>query len=105
MYKLIFYVPEQYAEKVKEAIFATGAGTLGNYSCCSWQTLGQGQFKPLAGANPSIGSQGKLEKLAELRIEILCLEDNIRQAVGALKLTHPYEEVAFEIVSIENHRF
>ena len=104
MYKLIFYVPENDAELVKESVFKTGAGTLGNYSHCSWETKGLGQFKPLTGSNPTIGSQNKLEKVEELRVEILCSNENIKAAVHALKDSHPYEEPAFEVISIENHK-
>lgn len=105
MYKLIFYVPKQQAEPVKTAIFATGAGQIGHYSHCSWETEGVGQFKPLTGANPSLGEVGELEKVSELRVEILCLEANIRAAISAMKQSHPYEEVAYEVVSIENNKF
>ncbi len=105
MYKLIFYVPKDNAEVVKESIFATGAGSIGNYSHCAWETLGTGQFKPLPGANPSIGGINQIEKVIELRVEILCKEDNIKTAIQALKSSHPYEEPAYEIVSIENDKF
>lgn len=100
MYKLIFYVPVNDAEKVKSAIFVTGAGTLGNYSHCSWETQGVGQFKPLVGSNPSIGQQYSLERVDELRVEILCTDKNLRSAIVALKDAHPYEEVAFEVYKI-----
>lgn len=105
MYKLVFYVPAVSSEGVKEAIFATGAGHIGNYSHCSWETEGMGQFKPLEGANPTIGKINDIERLPELRVEILCEDKNIKEAISALKLAHPYEEVAFEVISIENQRF
>ena len=102
MYKLIFYTPKDEAEKVKEAIFATGAGSIGNYAKCSWQTEGIGQFLPLAGSKPTLGTQGEIEQVAELRVEILCTENNIRAAIAAMKEAHSYEEVAYEVLSIEN---
>lgn len=105
MYKLIFYVPKNDADQVKEAIFATGAGKIGNYSHCAWETLGMGQFKPLGGANPAIGSIGAVEHVEELRVEILCLTEQVRSAVMAMKSAHPYEEMAYEIVSVRNHEF
>ncbi len=104
MYKLVFYVPKNDAEKVKIAIFATGAGSIGHYENCSWETLGMGQFKPLAGSNPTIGLKNKLEKVEELRVEILCTEQNVNAAVNALKKAHPYEEPAYEVLSIYNHK-
>lgn len=105
MYKLIFYVPEDQSESVKSAIFETGAGKLGNYSHCSFETLGTGQFMPLTGANPTLGSVNLLEKVRELRVEILCQKEQVRAAIGALKEAHPYEEVAFEVISVLNHEF
>lgn len=105
MYKLIFYVPSENAETVKQSVFRTGAGNIGNYSECSWETEGIGQFRPLDKANPSVGTTNNLEKVVELRIEVLCEEQNIKEAITALKSTHPYEEPAYEVVSIENHRF
>ena len=103
MFKLIFYVPKDQAEPVKEAIFSTGAGAIGNYSHCAWQTEGIGQFKPLEGSNPTLGKQDIIEHVPELRVEILCTDDNIKHAVKALKDSHPYEEPAYEVISVQNH--
>ncbi len=101
-YKLIFFVPENAVEEVKQAIFATGAGSLGNYAQCSWQTLGVGQFLPLDGANPTIGKVDEVEQVSEYRVEILCTSENIKDAVEALKKAHPYEEPAFEVYALYN---
>lgn len=100
MYKLVFFVPVNEAQKVKDAIFAIGAGTLGNYAHCSWETLGTGQFLPLNGSNPTIGVHGILEQIDELRVEILCTEQNVRQAIIAMKAAHSYEEPAYEIYQV-----
>jgi hypothetical protein len=97
MYKLVFYVPEADCEAVKTAVFATGAGKIGDYDSCCWQVLGQGQFRPLAGSNPHIGQQDALETVAEYRVELVCDDDLIEQAVAALKAAHPYEEVAYDV--------
>ncbi len=99
-YKLIFFVPENAIEEVKQAIFATGAGALGNYAQCSWQTLGTGQFLPLDGANPTIGEVDSVERVSEWRVEILCTDETIKSAVAALKASHPYEEPAFEVYAL-----
>ncbi len=64
MYTLCFYVPESTLEDVKSAVFAAGAGRIGNYEQCCWQVEGQGQFRPLAGSDPAIGEQGELETVA-----------------------------------------
>ena len=97
MYKLIFFVPQHACEQVKAAIFATGAGALGNYSNCCWQVLGEAQFIPNSIASPFIGTANTLEKVAEYRVEILCSDENIKAAVNALLYTHPYEKPAFEV--------
>ena len=96
MYKLCFFVPVADAEQVKQAVFAAGAGRIGDYDCCSWQVLGQGQFRPLSGSNPHIGEHGKLEQVAELRVEMVCADECILEAVAALRAAHPYEEPAFD---------
>lgn len=104
MYKLIFYAPKNACEKIKSSVFSTGAGKLGDYEQCSFETAGIGQFKPAQGANPYLGEVGELEKVEELKVEILCLESNIREAVKAMKNAHPYEEPAFEVLEIANEK-
>ncbi len=97
MYKLIFYVPAAACDKVKKAIFATGAGSLGNYSNCCWQVQGEGQFMPNSNATPHIGKSNQVQIVTEFRVEILCTEQNIERAVQALIDSHPYEKPAFEV--------
>jgi len=102
-YKLAFYVPVAHAIAVKRAIFATGAGSIGNYRNCAFQVRGQGQFSPMEGANPAIGEVGKEEIVEEYKVEILCSdEENTRDAVRELKKAHPYEEVAYEVYKVED---
>lgn len=102
MYKLSFYVPVADSEKVKNAVFATGAGRIGNYDYCCWEILGSGQFRALAGSNPAIGKQDVLERVAELKVELVCDDHLIRDAVRALKQAHPYEEPAYQVYKLEN---
>jgi hypothetical protein len=97
MYKLVFFVPESHLESVKAAVFSAGAGTIGNYDQCCWQVLGQGQFRPLAGSNPYIGQSNTLEILPEYRVEMVCADESIAQAVAALRKSHPYEEPAIDV--------
>jgi hypothetical protein len=104
-YKLIFFVPIAAKEIVKEAVFTTGAGELGNYARCSFETQGIGQFLPLIGASPALGQPLTLTKVEEVKVEILCHENNIQAALDALKASHPYEEPAFEVVKLENYKF
>lgn len=97
MYKLVFFVPEDYVESVKTAVFATGAGKIGDYDSCAWQTLGQGQFRPLQGSDPFIGQQGELERVNEYRVELVCQRHLINAALDALRQAHPYEEPAYDV--------
>ncbi|PMR67191.1 Nif3-like dinuclear metal center hexameric protein [Halomonas heilongjiangensis] len=101
MYKLAFYVPLEDAEAVKEAVFATGAGRIGDYEACCFQTAGTGQFRPLAGADPHIGRVGDLARVEELKVELVCDDALIREAVAALRAAHPYEEPAFDVWRLE----
>ena len=96
MYKLAFFVPVDEAENVKEALFKSGAGRIGDYEACCFQTRGSGQFRPLDGADPHIGKVGELERVDELKVELVCADDLIHAAVAALKAAHPYEEPAYE---------
>jgi hypothetical protein len=102
MFKLCFFVPPEYAEKVKLAVFKVGAGKMGAYAECSWETLGTGQFRPLQGSKPFIGESNTLERVEELKIEMLCEEYVIKEAVAALKQAHPYEEPAYEVIKLED---
>ncbi|WP_163560240.1 YqfO family protein [Halomonas sp. NO4] len=97
MYKLAFFVPVEDAETVKEAVFATGAGRIGDYEACCFQTPGTGQFRPLAGANPHIGEVDTLERVEELKVELVCEDALIHDALTALKGAHPYEEPAYDV--------
>lgn len=97
IYKLEYYVPTTHTEQVKAAIFATGAGKMGNYDCCAWQTTaGTGQFRPRQGSNPFIGKQDIIEYVAEVKVELICREGCIKEAVAALRQAHPYETPAFQ---------
>lgn len=97
MYKLVFFVPESHLEPVKAAVFAAGAGRLGNYDSCCWQVAGMGQFRPLPGSAPFVGTEGRLEKVPEYRVEMICADECVYAAVGALRNAHPYEEPAFDL--------
>ena len=98
MYMLCFYVPEEALDAVKAAVFAAGAGRIGNYDRWCWEVSGQGQFRPLAGSNPARGQQGELEQVPEYRVETVCAADCIGAAVRALKDAHPYEEPAWHVL-------
>lgn len=101
MYKLSFYVPEEHLESVKTALFEKGAGRIGDYDCCCWQSLGMGQYRPLEGSDPFLGKQGEIEQVREYKVELVCEETVIWNAVAALKHSHPYEEPAYDVVKLE----
>lgn len=103
MYILCFNVPESHLESVKNAVFEAGAGKINNYSHCSWQILGEGQFMPLAGSNAFIGKVGKIEKVSEYKVETICDETYIKDAVTALKHAHPYEAPSYQVWKLENY--
>lgn len=99
-YKLVFFVSVNDLEQVKQALFSAGAGKLGHYEKCCWQTLGEGQFEAREGAHPAIGEVGVLEKVPEYRVEMICESAHIKAAIAALKLAHPYEEPAFDVIEL-----
>ncbi|MBF8721625.1 MULTISPECIES: divalent cation tolerance protein CutA [Pseudomonas] len=97
MYKLAFFVPPSHVDVVKAAVFAAGGGRIGDYDHCAWQTLGQGQFRPLDGSQPFLGQAGQVEQVQEWKVELVVADDLIAQVVAALKQSHPYETPAYEV--------
>ena len=95
MFQIVFYVPREHCEAVKQAMFDAGAGRVGEYDSCAWQTAGTGQFRPLPGSDPFVGRTGELERLEEIKVEMVCEPEALTPALEALKLAHPYEEPAF----------
>ncbi len=105
MYKLCFFVPESHLEAVKDAVFAAGGGRIGAYDGCCWQSLGQGQYRPLEGSRPYQGQAGELERVAEWKVEMVVADERIHDAVKALKMSHPYETPAFEVWRLSDLQF
>ncbi len=97
MYKICTFVPETHLEIVKQALFEAGAGRIGDYDSCCWQTAGQGQFRPLQGSTPFIGSKRQVETLEEYKLELVCRDDKIKTAIRALRNAHPYETPAIDV--------
>lgn len=79
------------------AMFEAGAGRIGNYDCCAWQTLGQGQFRALEHSKPFIGQQGVIETVEEYRVEMVCADELIKPVIAAMKHAHPYETPAYDV--------
>lgn len=97
MYRINVYIPESHLEAVKHAMFEAGAGRIGNYDSCCWQSKGQGQFRPLEGSDAFIGTKGQLESVQEYKVEMVCPSSLIRQVIKSMIKAHPYEEPAYDI--------
>ena len=100
MVVLVCYVPDSHLEAVKEALFSAGAGKMDGYDRCCWQVRGTGQFRPLAGSNPFLGTAGELEQTDEWRIELVVDEEYVASAVEAMKKAHPYEVPAYHLIPV-----
>jgi dinuclear metal center YbgI/SA1388 family protein len=101
-YKLVIFVPAESLARVSNAVFAAGAGAIGNYSDCGFGTDGTGTFLPLDGSKPSIGKKGKLEKVLEIRFETIVPAEKLDKVVTAMRKAHPYETPAFDIIKLYN---
>lgn len=102
LYKIAVYVPESHSDALRKALADSGAGYIGNYSDCSFTVKGEGRFKPHEGTNPFIGSVGKVETVAEERIETIVPESLLNQVLPAMVKAHPYEEPAYDIYPLKN---
>lgn len=100
--KLTVFVPESHWQKTADAMTRAGAGHIGEYSNCTFRTRGTGSFLPLEGANPYIGSRGKLEEVEEIRLETILPESISRRVVKAMLAAHPYEEAAYDLYPLNN---
>ncbi|HBX24535.1 MAG TPA: Nif3-like dinuclear metal center hexameric protein [Desulfotomaculum sp.] len=101
--KLVVFVPEEHAETLREALGRAGAGWIGKYSDCTFNTRGTGTFRPREGASPHIGTVGELERVDEVRIETMVRKSELGRVVGAMLQAHPYEEVAYDLYPLENN--
>lgn len=102
MFQLVFFVPTESCEEVKQAVFRAGAGKYDDYNSVCWQTEGVGQFQPLETSNPHIGQHNKLEKVAEYRVEMICDDEKIEPVIKALIEAHPYEVPAYSYWQINS---
>lgn len=102
MFKLVTFVPGEAVDAVRDAMSEAGAGIIGNYTHCSFQSPGTGTFVPLSGAEPYTGKVGELAKEAEFRLEMLVPEDYLHDAITAMINAHPYEKVAYDVYPLWN---
>jgi len=103
-YKLVVFIPIESAAKVSNAVFAAGAGVIGNYSKCGFGAEGTGTFLPLKGAKPAIGKKGRIEAVPEIRFETIVPAEKLDDAIAAIKKAHPYETPAFDCFKLYNTR-
>lgn len=101
LFKLVIHVPKSHTRKVREALGTAGAGFIGDYSHCTFQTEGVGTFKPLDGTNPFIGEKGKMAFVEEDKLETIIKEADISSILKTLNEAHPYEEVAYDLYPVK----
>lgn len=102
VFKLVTFVPAEAVDAVRDAVSEAGAGVIGNYTHCSFQSPGTGTFKPMPGAEPYVGKVGEMEHAAELRLEVLVPEDRLHDVISAMIEAHPYDEVAYDVYPLWN---
>ena len=98
--KLVVFVPREALAAVRDALFAAGAGRIGDYERCSWYTQGTGTYLGGEGTNPTLGEAGREERVAELRLETVFPEERQDEVIAALREAHPYEEPAFDVYQL-----
>jgi dinuclear metal center YbgI/SA1388 family protein len=98
--KLVVFVPDDAAERVLDAVAGAGAGGIGNYERCAWTTSGTGTFRPLPGADPTVGSVGEVERVRETRIETVLPRTAREHVLRAMLRAHPYEEPAYDVFEL-----
>ncbi len=96
-------MPFEHLNSVKEALFSVGAGRIGRYDKCCFETRGTGQFRPLEGSSAFLGEVGKVEKVDEVKVEMVCENSIVLRAIEKLKESHPYETPAYEVYTLEDY--
>ena len=98
--KIVVFVPEKDLGKVAEAMFAAGAGQIGQYSQCSFRLPGTGTFFGSDASNPTLGQKERREEVGEIRLEMVCPEEAVNRVVAALRKAHSYEEPAYDVYNL-----
>ena len=100
VYQLVVFVPEADLGRVSDALFAAGAGNIGEYTECSFRLAGTGTFRGSDKSNPAVGQKGRREEVGEYRLEMVCPENRLPEVVAALRKAHSYEEPAFDLYAL-----
>jgi len=95
--KVVVFVPDKDLARVSDALFAAGAGHIGEYSQCSFRLAGTGTFFGSDASNPTLGQKGRREEVSEWRVEVVCPESSVEQVIAAMRKAHSYEEPAFDV--------
>ncbi|MCH9644855.1 MAG: NGG1p interacting factor NIF3 [Gammaproteobacteria bacterium] len=95
MHKICFYIPEENKEAVKQKMFDAGAGKVGLYDHCCWETKGTGQYRPLPGSEPTLGEYNSINRVEEYQVEMICPDDLLDVVLQTMIKNHPYEEPAY----------
>ena len=103
--KLEIFVPQEHALPLRDELGKIGVGVIGNYDHCVALTAVRGFFRPLPGANPSEGQVGKVNEVAEYKLEVNCKRELVKEAIKVIKSVHPYEEPLINIIPLVNHLF
>lgn len=101
-YKLVVFTPVEASQKIIEVLGKNGAGAIGDYDYCTYRSTGISTFRPLQGANPFVGQINKLTCVSEDRIEAIVAAPDLKNLIAALKRNHPYEEMAYDVIALEN---
>ncbi len=101
--KLVTYVPVNHVEAVRSSLFSAGAGVIGNYDQCSFSASGFGTFRGMEDSNPFVGTKGEMHVEQETRLETIVPRHLVPGVITALKSSHPYEEVAYDLLPLENN--
>ncbi len=100
--KIVTFVPAQFVEKVRSAMSDAGAGVIGNYDQCSYGTTGTGSFRGNKNSKPAVGKKRTFESVEEVRLEMIVKQWDVTGVVKALKASHPYEEIAYDVYPLQN---
>ena len=101
-FKVEVYVPYNFTDKIRESLNEIGVCKVGNYDNCVCVTEVKGMFRPLKGSNPYLGFENKLCEVLENKIEIICIEEDLKKVIEAIKEVHPYDEPLVTIIPILN---
>ncbi len=104
-FKLEIYAPEESVDQILAALAQAHAGEIGKYDHCATLIPGQGFWRPLQGADPALGAVGQLFSGSEIKLELLCREEYLLEAVQAVREVHPYEEPVINILPLANGRY